>query len=188
MRCIPPVTFAVLRAAGVLTAALGLMACSSSSGGGLPSSPTEDEPADAGVSFPSTGNQYVDARRCPACHQGPDPQQTGFMSGALAPIPGPWPTGVQLYGPNLTPDMNTGIGAWTDEQITNAILNGIDNQGERLCPEMGHFPDMQQDEVTSILGYLHSLKPVSHQTTGSICPPLKQAPPGSSGTSGGDGG
>jgi hypothetical protein len=184
MWCIPPVTFAVLRAAGVLTSALGLLACSSSSGG-LPGPTGEDEPSDAGVTFPSTGNQYVDARRCPACHQGPDPEQTGFMSGALTPIAGPWPAGVSLYGPNLTPDMTTGIGAWTDSQITNAILNGIDNQGERLCPEMGHFPDMGQTEVTSILGYLHSLTPVSHQTTGSICPPLKEAPPGSSGSSSG---
>ncbi len=183
MRCTPPVTFAVLRAAGVLTAALALVACSSSSGG-LPSSGTNDMPTGGGVSFPSTGNQYVDARRCPACHQGPNPAQTGFMSGALSPVSGQ-PTGVELYGPNLTPDMTTGIGAWTDEQITNAILNGIDNQGERLCPEMGHFPDMQPAEVTSIIGYLHSLKPVSHQATLSICPPLKQAPPGSSTTDGG---
>ena len=171
MRCITPVTFAVLRAAGVLTA-MALVACSSSSGG-VPSSGSNDMPTSGGVNFPSTGNQYVDARRCPACHQGPNPQQTGFMSGALTPVQGQWPMGVTLYGPNLTPDMTTGIGAWTDEQITNAILNGIDNQGERLCPEMGHFPSMGQDEVTSIIGYLHSLKPVVHQVQTSSCPPLK---------------
>ena len=149
-----------------------------------------------GVSFPSTGNQYVDQRRCPACHQGPDPQSTGFMSGAITPVQGTFPTGVELYGPNLTPDMNTGIGAWTDSQIQNAILNGIDNQGERLCPEMGHFPDMGQDEVNSIIAWLHTLTPVSHKANPSICPPLKEAPPGSSsssgsssgGTSGTDGG
>jgi len=179
MRCIPTVTFAVLRAAGVLTA-MTLVACSSSSDG-APSS--TDMSTTGGVSFPSTGNQYVDARKCPACHQGPNPQQTGFMSGAITPVSGQ-PMGVVLYGPNLTPDMTTGIGGWTDEQITNAILNGIDNQGERLCPEMGHFPDMQQDEVNSILGYLHSLKPVMNQPPESICPPLKQAPPGSSSSSG----
>jgi len=173
-----------LRAAGVLSA-LALVACSSSSGG--PSSPGSDMPTTGGVSFPPTGNQYVDARRCPACHQGSAPQQTGFMSGALTPVMGSFPTGVVLYGPNLTPDMTTGIGGWTDEQITNAILNGIDNQGERLCPEMGHFPDMQPDEVTSIIGYLHSLTPVSHKANPSICPPLKEAPPSGSGSSGGSG-
>ena len=127
--------------------------------------------SDAG--FPPTGNQYVDARRCPSCHQTQNPQQTGFMSGATDPISGDFGPGVTLYGPNLTPDMNTGLGSWTDDQITNAILNGIDNQGERLCPEMGHFPNMQSDELASILGYLHSLAPVAHQSVPSHCPPLK---------------
>lgn len=127
--------------------------------------------SDAG--FPPTGNQYVDARRCPSCHQTQNPQQTGFMSGTTDPIAGDFGPGVTLYGPNLTPDMNTGIGNWDDAQITNAILNGIDIQGERLCPEMGHFPDMQQDELTSILGYLHSLAPVAHPSVPSHCPPLK---------------
>jgi hypothetical protein len=174
-----------LRAAGVLTA-LALVACSSSSGG-VQSSNSNDMPTSGGINFPSTGNQYVDARKCPACHQGSNPQQTGFMSGALAPVAGQ-PTGVTLYGPNLTPDPTTGIGNWTDSQLTNAILNGIDNQGERLCPEMGHFPDMQPGEVTSILGYLHSLKPVVHQASPSICPPLKQAVPGGTGAPAPDGG
>jgi hypothetical protein len=141
----------------------------------------DDQPSssdDAGMTgglqtFPPTGNSYVDARRCPACHQGSDPQQTGFMAGTDTPIPGDFGTGVSLYGPNLTPDPTTGIGAWDDTQITNAILNGIDDQGERLCPQMSHFPDMQQDELTSILGYLHSLAAVSHQSPASHCPPLK---------------
>jgi hypothetical protein len=128
---------------------------------------------DGGISFPPTGNQYVDARRCPACHQGPDPQSTGEMSGAISPIPGNFGTGVSLYGPNLTPDTATGIGSWTDDQISNAILNGIDNQGERLCPQMSHFPDMQQTELTSIIAFLRALPAVSHDTTASVCPPLK---------------
>ncbi|HEY8091415.1 MAG TPA: hypothetical protein VIF09_26305, partial [Polyangiaceae bacterium] len=81
--------------------------------------------------------------------------------------------GVTLYGANLTPDPNTGIGNWDDAQITNAIMNGIDYQGERLCPQMQHFPDMQQDELTSILGYLHGLTAVQHQPPASHCPPLK---------------
>jgi hypothetical protein len=123
--------------------------------------------------FTPTGNQYVDARRCPACHQSQSPQQDGFMAGTSQPIPGSWGDGIKLYGPNLTPDPTTGIGGWDEGQITNAIMNGIDAQGERLCPEMQHFPDMQQDELQSILGYLHSLAPVVHQVQTSSCPPLK---------------
>jgi hypothetical protein len=95
------------------------------------------------------------------------------MSGALDPIQGNWPQGVVLYGPNLTPDPTTGIGNWNDDQISTAILSGIDDMGERLCPQMQHFPDMGMTELQSILGYLHSLTPVSHQVPGSHCPPLK---------------
>jgi hypothetical protein len=95
------------------------------------------------------------------------------MSGALSAIPGDFGAGVHLFGPNLTPDPTTGIGNWSDDQISTAILSGIDNMGERLCPQMAHFPDMQPPEVTSILGYLHSLAPVVHQATPSVCPPLK---------------
>jgi hypothetical protein len=159
--------------------------CGSGSSGSTTNSssdPTGDDSADGGsgtvmddggISFPPTGNQYVDARRCPACHQGPDPQSTGVMSGALSPIPGDFGPGVTLYGPNLTPDTTTGIGSWTDDQISTAILSGIDNQGERLCPQMSHFPDMQPTELQSIIAFLRALPAVSHQTTPSVCPPLK---------------
>ena len=74
---------------------------------------------------------------------------TGFMAGTTDPISGSFGPGVTLYGPNLTPDPTTGVGNWDDAQLTNAILNGIDNQGERLCPQMGHFPDMGADELAS---------------------------------------
>jgi hypothetical protein len=160
----------------VALAAGSLVGCGSSSGGPGSSSLADSEDAGGttgGIPFPSTGNQYVDARRCPGCHQGADPQTTGFMSGATAPVPGNFGTGVALYGPNLTPDPATGIGNWNDDEITTAILSGIDNQGERLCPQMSHFPDMQPAEVASILGYLHSLKPVSNAAPASHCPPLK---------------
>ena len=128
---------------------------------------------DGGIAFAPTSNDYVNARRCPACHQGPDPQSTGLMAGALSPIPGDFGYGVTLYGPNLTPDMTTGIGAWTTDQISTAILSGIDNQGERLCPQMSHFPDMGTPELQSIIAFLQALPAVSHQTTPSVCPPLK---------------
>jgi hypothetical protein len=156
----------------VLVTIAAVCGCGSgSTDGGGPGSSTTMTGGDQ--NFPSTGNSYVDARRCPACHQSQNPQQDGFMAGTSQPITGSWGNGINLYGPNLTPDPNTGIGNWDDDQITNAIMNGVDAQGERLCPEMQHFPDMQQDELQSILGYLHSLAPVVHQVQVSSCPPLK---------------
>ena len=161
------------RLGAVVSMAALLLACGSGSAG--PGSPsTDDGGMGGGVAYPPTGNQYVDARRCPSCHQSADPQSTGFMSGATSPVEGDFGASVVLYGPNLTPDTTTGIGSWSTDQIATAITTGIDNQGERLCPQMQHFPDMQPTELKSIIGYLRSLAPVSHKATPSKCPPLKQ--------------
>jgi hypothetical protein len=161
---------------GVLVlAGMALVGCGSSSGGpDMPATGNQDAGNTVGgIAFPPTDNMYVNMRGCPGCHQGPDPQKTGFMSGAPQPVPGNFGEGVVLYGPNLTPDPTTGVGNWNDDQLTTAILSGIDNMGERLCPQMAHFPDMQPAEVTSILGYLHSLTPVMNTAPASHCPPLK---------------
>jgi hypothetical protein len=169
MRSLPAVPFVV----ALLALLPATTACGPVSSGGPPPAAEQDSGSAQGLAFPPTGNQYVDARRCPACHQGADPKTTGFLSGAIEPIPGEFGSGVVLYGPNLTPDAMTGLGNWSDDQIQTAILYGIDNLGERLCPQMQHFPDMQMAELQSILGYLHALAPVVHQTTRSKCPPLK---------------
>jgi hypothetical protein len=124
------------------------------------------------ASFPPTGNAYVDARRCPACHESPNPATDGVMAGAPAPLPG-FASNIKLYGPNLTPDNDTGIGAWTDDQLANAIRNGIDDQGERLCPQMQHFADMPDAEMQSIISFLRALPAVHNVVTRSTCPPLK---------------
>ncbi len=147
----------MLVAASVASLALVTTAC----GSGAMRSSAQDQDG-AGQGGAATGNAYVDGRGCPRCHQGPDPQTTGSMSGSVAPIPGNFGSDVVLYGPNLTPDPTTGLGDWSDDQIATAIIYGIDNQGERLCPQMQHFPDMPMTELQSILGYLRSLEPVVH--------------------------
>src|SRR5262245_43105972 len=39
-----------------------------------------------------------------------------------------------VYSSNITPDRQTGIGSWTDEQIITAIRLGRRPNGERLVP------------------------------------------------------
>jgi hypothetical protein len=137
----------------------------SSSGGG----------GSGGGSCPSgtdvtTGQSSVQKEGCPTCH-GPD------MSGQLSPLSGQ-NTGIYLYPPNLTPDPTTGIGNWRDSDLSLAITQGIDNQGEALCPQMQHYPNMCSNEVTAIIAYLRSLPAVVKQVPRSICPPLKRNPDG----------
>src|SRR5580658_686505 len=60
----------------------------------------------AGFSLIEAGQYYTRVRDCYACHQS-DHEADGILSGQSYPRPGTW-----AYGPNLTPDPNTGIGGW----------------------------------------------------------------------------
>jgi hypothetical protein len=42
----------------------------------------------------------------------------------------------QVIAPNITPDVATGIGEWSDEEIVRAIKDGIGKNGRLLNPEM----------------------------------------------------
>lgn len=103
------------------------------------------------------GAVYVQQRSCEACHG-------AGLEGMDAPQPG-----TKAYGPNLTPDMDTGIGSWTDAQIGAAIRTGDDDQGQSLCTVMPRFKDMTDDEAAAIVAYLRSLHPVSHESPESEC-------------------
>jgi hypothetical protein len=81
------------------------------------------------------------------------------------------------YPPNLTGDPSTGLGCWTDEQIENAMLNGIDNMGMPLCPPMplfGHEGDagLDQAQAAAVVAYLRSLPiTVNNVPNTPNCPP-----------------
>jgi mono/diheme cytochrome c family protein len=122
---------------------------------------------------PSAARGYlaVTSRQCGQCHQSPDPRD-GILSGRMAPL-----DGTQQYGSNLTPDPDTGMDAWDADTIANAVLEGVDDQGGRLCPPMPTFADagMGYDEAVAIALYLQSLTPVRHFVLSNACPQLNPA-------------
>jgi mono/diheme cytochrome c family protein len=67
--------------------------------------------------------------------------------------------------PNITPDVATGIGKWTDEQIVNAIRNGKRPDGTTIGPPMpiGLYRNMSDTDVLAIVAYLRSVKPISQK-------------------------
>ena len=58
--------------------------------------------------------------------------------------------------------METGIGAWTDDQIVNAIRNGQKRDGTFYGPPMsfGWYKRMSDTDVRAIVAYLRTVKPV----------------------------
>jgi len=92
---------------------------------------------------------------CVACHT-----RTGGtpFAGGL-PIRTPFGT---VTSTNITPDLDTGIGGWSDEDFYRAVSDGIGRHGEYLYPAMSFtsFTKMTRSDVLAIKVYLFSLKPV----------------------------
>lgn len=101
------------------------------------------------------GKYLVDAGDCEACH-------TNKGSRPFAgdrPIQTPF--GV-IYSPNITPDRETGIGAWTGDQFYRALHEGIAKDGSHLYPAFPYpwYTKVTRDDALAIRAFLNSLDPV----------------------------
>jgi hypothetical protein len=111
------------------------------------------------------GQAAVELRDCAKCHQSQNASD-GVLSGQTTPVPG-----TESYGSNLTPDPDTGMDAWDAATIENAILSGVDDQGQVLCPDMHRLGSkgVSVDEALAIAAYLQTLTPVWHAIPASTC-------------------
>ena len=66
---------------------------------------------------------------------------------------------------NITPDPETGIGTWTDDEVARAIREGVRKDGSALFPVMPYteFSKMDDADVEAIVVYLRTLTPVRNQ-------------------------
>lgn len=71
------------------------------------------------------------------------------------------PPGV-LHAPNITPDPETGIGAFTDGEIARALRYGVKHDGSPLI-DMMPFYDISDRDLTAIISYLRSAPPVKNE-------------------------
>lgn len=77
-----------------------------------------------------------------------------------------------VYPPNITPDIETGIGGWSDAQIANAVRTGIGRHGQRRIATMPWqgYAKLSDEDVSAIVSYLHSIDAVSHQVPAEVQP------------------
>lgn len=83
---------------------------------------------------------------------------------------------------NITPDRETGIGRWTDEQIIRAIREGKRPDGRTLGPPMPYrlYSQLSDTDVRAIVAYLRTVKPVRNRVEPSrytIALPASYGPP-----------
>ena len=67
-----------------------------------------------------------------------------------------------VYAPNITPDPETGIGAWSDDELARAIQEGVSRNGRALFPIMPYplFAQLDEEDLASIVVYLRTIPPV----------------------------
>ena len=80
--------------------------------------------------------------------------------------------GMRIVAHNITPDKETGIGSWTDDEIARAIREGVDRNGNTLFPIMpySHFRFMSDEDLASVVVYVRSLEPAKSSLPARIVP------------------
>ena len=102
------------------------------------------------------GRYLADAGDCGACHTLPD---SGQLLAGGRPIETPFGT---LLAPNITPDPETGIGAWTDDEVVNSLTKGTGRNGIHLYPAMPYTysTKMTREDALAIRAYLNTIPAV----------------------------
>src|SRR5688500_10435321 len=105
---------------------------------------------------------------CMDCHSRKDMKRFGFPPLGPAGAGGDCMTEAQgfpgtLCFPNITPEPETGIGAWTDEQILRAIREGVDSKGKGLAPLMPYnvYSALSDADGKAVVAYLRTLPPAT---------------------------
>jgi mono/diheme cytochrome c family protein len=112
------------------------------------------------------GRYLVKAADCVPCHT-VQPNGTPFAGGR--PIETPFGN---IASANITPDGETGIGGWSDDQFDNAVRRGIRPNGARLYPAMPYpyYTKMSREDVLAIRAYLKTLEPVRNPVVTNTLP------------------
>lgn len=70
----------------------------------------------------------------------------------------------KLVGSNITQDVKTGIGSWTEEQFTRAVRQGKGKHGENLYPAMPYnaYVKISDSDMHDLWAYMKTIKPVDN--------------------------
>jgi mono/diheme cytochrome c family protein len=102
------------------------------------------------------GAQLAAIGSCNVCHTraGGRPYAGGY------PVETPFGT---IYGTNITPDRNSGIGDWSAAAFHRAMREGVDRNGRHLYPAFpyDHFAHGSDTDIDAIYAFVMSREPVS---------------------------
>ncbi|HEX9852232.1 MAG TPA: cytochrome c [Woeseiaceae bacterium] len=103
------------------------------------------------------GKYLIHAGGCITCHTEESDDAIPLSGGyALESLFG------TFYAPNITPDKDTGIGNWGDEDFLRAFHVGINPDGDAYFPAFPYtaYTGASRDDLLAMKAYLFSLEPV----------------------------
>ncbi|MCC0026321.1 MAG: cytochrome c [Zhengella sp.] len=109
------------------------------------------------------GERVFHAAGCSSCHARPD-----AVGEAKLELAGGhrFATGFGTFvAPNISPDPQAGIGAWTPVQFANALLHGVSPSGAHFYPAFPYtsYARMTQQDVADLFAYMQTLPPVAQR-------------------------
>jgi len=154
------------------------------------------------------GRYLVTFGACNDCHtpwkvgeNGPEPDMSRMLSGhpqgesvTTAPAlgDGPWfaslshtftawsgPWGIS-FTKNLTPDNDTGLGTWTEQEFVQTLRTGHERGiGRELLPPMPWqwYSKASDEDLSAVWAYLRSIPPISNRVPDPIPPAEPKAQP-----------
>ena len=154
------------------------------------------------------GAKFVQLAGCEDCHttkkmgpNGPEPDMSRRLAGhpqemVMPPAPqlpaGPWvasvagtltawsgPWGVS-FTQNLTPDPETGLGKWTEEDFLATLQTGRhQGRGRPILPPMPwqQYSTIPEEDLKAIWAFLRTLPPVKNKVPDPVAPAAPPAAP-----------
>ena len=105
------------------------------------------------------GAQLAAVGNCASCHTAKDGKS---YAGGL-PLKTPFGT---VYGTNVTPDPETGIGRWSEADFSRSLREGVDRDGRHLYPAFpyDHFTRTTDEDIRALYAFIMTREPVRAQT------------------------
>jgi mono/diheme cytochrome c family protein len=115
-------------------------------------------PASFDRTLVARGEKLAALGNCASCHtaEGGKTYAGGF------PLKTPFGT---VYGTNITPDPETGIGRWSEPAFARALREGIDREGRHLYPAFpyDHFTLTSDEDVRALYAFVMTREPVRQE-------------------------
>ena len=111
------------------------------------------------------GRYLAQAGDCAACHTAPGGKP---YAGGRA-IPTPFGT---IYSTNITPDKDTGLGNWSEDEFYRAMHEGIRRDGKHLYPAFPYpwYTKLTRQDVDALKAFLETVPPARQENKATDLP------------------